>query len=347
MLWRVVRNGLSRSTVPLRLLLPYLLLALCVLVSGLNWSTDTYGQQKTIRFLTLTTLSFAAVPAVISSELDFRIFLIAVIALSVLMVVFGRTTPEGLSAFGATHITAGRIVGLGIIACSYLFIRPAGWLVRRLPWLLVAALLIAGLLSSGSRGSLVSLLGTGALVAGVTLAIRRGRRYLLTATALLITTVAAISFIMPAAVETMNQRLTRTLSGPLTVTARTRTERAAVALEQFFEHPLTGGGIGSFSSSYGQPDSVRGDYPHNILLEVASELGLIGLAALVLLLLSGLNSPVRMLRAANHNTAITLTLLAITGYFLFNALFSGDLNDNRLLFSALALASSRWAASTG
>lgn len=346
-LGRVVRNGLSRSLTPARLLLPYLALAFCIAVSGSSWSTDTYGQEKTIRFLALTTLGFATVPAAVSSEFDLRLFLIANIVLSTLMVAFGRATPEGLSAFGATHIATGRVVGLGIIACTYLFIKPGRRLLNRLPWLLLAALLLAGLLYSGSRGSLVGLLGAVGLVAGATFAMRRGRRYLLVMTALLIAAGAAVSFLFPSAVEMMNQRLKYALSGPLTVTARTRTERAAAALEQFLEHPFTGAGIGSFSSNYGCPELVRGDYPHNILLEVAAELGLVGLAALVLLLVGGLSAPVRILRTAHgeNHKVVACTLLAIAGYLMINALFSGDLNDNRLLFSALALANPRWRAS--
>lgn len=46
---------------------------------------------------------------------------------------------------------------------------------------------------------------------------------------------------------------------------------------------LIGLGIGGFGMYYFHYDANRGWFPHNILLEVGSELGLVGLAAFVLL----------------------------------------------------------------
>jgi len=61
------------------------------------------------------------------------------------------------------------------------------------------------------------------------------------------------------------------------------------ALELIGEHPVIGVGTGAFRSAY--EAKVRGtqmtvaDHPHNAFLHVGAELGLIGLAVLIVLLL--------------------------------------------------------------
>jgi O-antigen ligase len=110
----------------------------------------------------------------------------------------------------------------------------------------------------------------------------------------------------------------------------------------FREHPLAGVGIGGFDVARGFGDGVRGDYPHNILLEVACELGVLGLVALLLLVWYGLRAGAGAMRRARtrQEFAVAATVLTVMVYFLANAMFSGDLNDNRLLFAALGLCAS-------
>lgn len=86
----------------------------------------------------------------------------------------------------------------------------------------------------------------------------------------------------------------------------------------------TGVGTGNFASLMG---TVGRDYPHNILLEVGAENGWIALAAISLLLARNAHQAVSMIRD-EHGTRIALLFC----FALVSAMFSGDINDHRLLW---------------
>ena len=108
------------------------------------------------------------------------------------------------------------------------------------------------------------------------------------------------------------------------------------ALEAFMQSPLLGAGTGSYA--YLSPvSSVM--YPHNLLLESAVELGLVGLGLCLLLFLSPL---VRLLTKRNRNgdAALAGSLLL---YCFINAMVSGDIPGNFLLWLSLGVAFSQGA----
>ncbi len=108
------------------------------------------------------------------------------------------------------------------------------------------------------------------------------------------------------------------------------------AVSMLWDQPVTGVGLGGFNTveetAYGErlPSGGRTVlYPHNLPLEVAAEVGIIGLVALVVLSLviwSALRSPVPRAEGA------ALVVLAAV-----SALFSGDVSDNRVLWYGLAI----------
>jgi O-antigen ligase len=91
--------------------------------------------------------------------------------------------------------------------------------------------------------------------------------------------------------------------------------------------PLLGTGIGSWSTFYYGND--QRNYPHNLFLEIAFEEGLIGLAAFLTLLALVGASIFRML-GASRSHFLVLGLLVL--YCVIVSLFSGDLDDNRVLW---------------
>jgi len=94
------------------------------------------------------------------------------------------------------------------------------------------------------------------------------------------------------------------------------------ALQVFAAHPVIGAGLGSFAGV------VEGyQYPHNIVLEVAAELGLVGVALIYLPLLVGAFRLVRQGIAAQSETVAMLLVLALS-YFVIASL-SGDLPSAR------------------
>ena len=98
------------------------------------------------------------------------------------------------------------------------------------------------------------------------------------------------------------------------------------------EHPIFGAGIGSFPIINGAGD-VRG-YPHNLILELLSELGLVGLLIFGTLLFIGVRSLLKNLFSKSPESFFVL-LIFVT-YFV-ESLFSSDISDHRFLMLALGL----------
>ena len=98
------------------------------------------------------------------------------------------------------------------------------------------------------------------------------------------------------------------------------------------QHPLFGSGIGSFPIIIGLGD-IR-EYPHNVILEILAELGLVGLLIFGLLLFFGLRILVKNFFT---NTPLTLFIFLLFTISFIESLFSSDISDHRLLILSLGL----------
>ena len=111
----------------------------------------------------------------------------------------------------------------------------------------------------------------------------------------------------------------------------------AEALRFFDQSSIVGNGSGSFNqtnlTAWGElargPDGVA--YPHNIFLETAAELGVVGIGLLAAVL-TVLFFRVR-LRILSSLTLLTAVIISAT-----IALFSGDISDHRMFVICAAIA---------
>ena len=130
-----------------------------------------------------------------------------------------------------------------------------------------------------------------------------------------------------------------------------RIELYSQAITQFLEFPLLGQGIGSFSWWYVSVDERI--YPHNLFLEIAGELGLLGLVIFV----SGLVYCVFQIGKLRLTTTgsgkevywFVICTQAIFFIGLVNASFSFDMPGQRTLFLAMGIlsATSGWPVRNG
>jgi O-antigen ligase len=100
-----------------------------------------------------------------------------------------------------------------------------------------------------------------------------------------------------------------------------------VTLAAIPNQPIFGTGIGSWGVFYFGSDA-RG-YPHNVLLEITYEEGIVGLAAFLILLFAMGVALVRMIKAS-HSHFLVVGLLVL--YCVLVSLFSGDLDDDRVMW---------------
>src|SRR4029077_4887557 len=111
-----------------------------------------------------------------------------------------------------------------------------------------------------------------------------------------------------------------------TYTAGRRLTLYRWALEMFAQKPLTGWGLGGWS--YYALDRDIPAYPHNLVLEIAAEEGVLGLAALGSLLLT-----VSLARRRTRRDSPDLSFIGpVFAFSLLATMTSGDINVNRPLW---------------
>lgn len=111
-----------------------------------------------------------------------------------------------------------------------------------------------------------------------------------------------------------------------------RLEYWEASLRLFAENPLFGGGLGSFAMHFKGVDERV--YSHNVLLEISSELGLVGLVSFSVILIKPM---MIWMRAGAKTKSMTLPLLVLGALM---ATFSNDLPNQGVLFFAVGLCNS-------
>src|SRR5699024_173557 len=118
--------------------------------------------------------------------------------------------------------------------------------------------------------------------------------------------------------------------------ASARTDRFNAAIELWKGNFLIGNGFGSFGEYYGS--NIVHDYPHNLFLELLSELGLVGLLVFGALLLVALIRFIKlgkMKDIRNNNLYVTVAIAFLVIFI--NSMVSGDINGNRIMLTFVSI----------
>lgn len=338
--WLVFRGGVRVTRAGIAITALFCAFALYAVGSGL-WSPSTgYYLSKAFRLVAVTGLATGLAALVVaSSTRRFRYTGLTTVGFILLGVVetlleYARAGDTAIYPFGTNYLIVGRVLGLGVvILAGYLLLSRAD---RRFATAAGVALppTVYALLVSGARGPTVATLGAvGFLfVAGVRIGRLPNGPWALGAYAIA-TGIAGFAGITVARhLETISRLLWlldgpgQSLGGRLTYWQRTIAELESATL------PL-GHGLGSWPVVLGYGDSQH--YPHNLILEVGFELGVVGLA--LLLALFGFGVAVALREWRGHGRPVHLVLLALFGYMLANTMVTGDLNENRYLFAICGL----------
>lgn len=317
---RVMDRHLHVTAGAIRILALFgILLVPCALASF-----DGYSVSKMVRLFGVTFVAALAPTLLFRKPEHVAQFLHAVVAVGVVVALEALVSPpdadaDRLSAFGSNNIALGRATAL-----------PAAWLIllalhRRIRLWLAAALLIpllVSLVGSGSRGPLLAV-GV-ALMATMAVARRSHQRRRV---ALVWTVVIAGSvYAFLAASGTATDRLTR-LGEP-----GIRGAAYGDTLPVIIDHPL-GVGWGDWGDEVPIFTGEEREYPHNLILEVFAEGGwLVGLAVVIALWVAFRRAWGMAVLGVEGQGVFALFVFA-----LMNAMVSGDINDNRLLWVAVGL----------
>jgi O-antigen ligase len=272
-----------------------------------------------------------------------RRFLLALAGVGValaLSAVASATPEERLTAFeSAGAVSLARGVGVAVLILLFWLPTFRSWSWRLAGVGLIVFLLVAQL-GTGARGPTFLLLGVAGttVLAGLMLGSRNVLLPRYTALGLIALTLFVgmmVAWTSPIVPEQSRERIAELSLASLVEdpSANVRLEAWDEAGETFQEHPVFGIGVGGLST-FGIGRFLV--YPHNMLLEIGAELGLLGLGLFGLLLLAVLlkllSACAAIRRIPRADLTVPLIVLALLLFSLANAMVSGDLNDGRMLW---------------
>ena len=339
LLWR--RSFVVRCRALVQLLCLLALFAYIVL--SLLWTPgQDYARDKVLAVVTVVTWSACGSALIVSHEpVRLKRFVGALLALATVVALasLGYTGGLLIPALGVNYLNVGRLVGMGVLCALAYLLFDRDLSLKRLLALALLLLLAWVLLSLKGRApvlatavaALVPLLGIRWLSDDRLLS--RGYEATLLAVLALVVLLLLALLLLGAHMPLSIRRALRSFTPASESDAvRAGFYRAAVAL--WWRRPLLGYGVGSFGSLYvGMADISI--YPHNLILEILVEHGLLGLALFMLAVCQGWRAlgPVHALR----NDPWRMLVLMLFVHAFVNAMFSGDIPGNRVLFAMMGL----------
>ncbi len=324
-------------------------------LSYLYTPSPEYGLMKIIRFNTFALTMFLTPFLVIKSPEDSKrllyyfYFLLAIIV-GIMLFQFIYFLKWGdfaivlaywnrISIPGANPIQVSRYLAIGAAMLIALLIRKKP--TDSISYILILSLILLTIILSGSRGPLVSI-----ILGSIIYAMLYERNHFMKISAYASIAIGTIILILLLLPENLTQRFFDISQGSVIITQQgvkrvstiaTRFEFWSMSLKSWIssiENFVFGLGSGGFSSLFIWRDWRW--YPHNIFFEIIVELGFIGLTLLSLFIAKTYKLISQGLTRGSFTDHSALWVAGTTVIFIA-AQFSGDINDNRILWMFLAI----------
>ena len=333
----------------------FLIFGLLLGISYIYTASPDYGFRKILRFNTFAVTMFISPLLIIKSPADSKrllsyFYFLLVIIIGIMLLQFVYFLKWGdfaivlaywnrISIPGANPIQVSRYLAIGAAMMIALLIRnrPS----RSLHYFAILFVILLSIILSGSRGPLVSII-IGSIVYAI-LYERKHSSRIFGYGILAIGTIITLLLVLP---ESLTQRFFDISQGSVIMTQQgvrristiaTRYEFWSMSIEAWFSSITSffiGLGAGGFSSLFIWRDWHW--YPHNLFFEIIAELGLIGLVIGVLFIIKSyqiINKGIQRGSFTDHSAL----WVAGTVVMFIAAQFSGDINDNRILWMFIGI----------
>ena len=333
----------------------FLIFGLLLGISYIYTVSPDYGFRKILRFNTFAVTMFISPLLIIKSPADSKrllsyFYFLLVIIIGIMLLQFVYFLKWGdfaivlaywnrISIPGANPIQVSRYLAIGAAMMIALLIRnkPS----QSLHYFAILFVILLSIILSGSRGPLVSI-----IIGSIVYAILYERKYssrIFGYGILAIGTIITLLLLLP---ESLTQRFFDISQGSVIMTQQgvrristiaTRFEFWSMSLQAWFSSITSffiGLGAGSFSSLFIWRDWRW--YPHNLFFEIIVELGLIGLVIGILFIIKSyqiINKGIQRGSFTDHSAL----WVAGTVVMFIAAQFSGDINDNRILWMFIGI----------
>lgn len=332
----------------------YTLFCIILFFSGFYTPSPNYGWQKIIRFIVFNSTMFIT-PFIIISNIEdskrvllwFRNILIVFSTIMFGYILYFLAISSGISFLIRVSILGANPIAVAsflAIACGMMIVLMVRSNLKNWSFYLpILTLLLVGLIMTGSRGPIMSLI-LGSILYLVLFEKEYRKRFFLFGIVL----VFLLIVIMQVLPENFTTRYLNYTTGDLVIQREGVKRVSTIAMRlQYWELSisewlrniktiLVGVGSGGFSSFYILRDYKF--YPHNMFVEVLLELGIIGLS--VLLLFWYKISRILFYLKKIENISIVSAMWVVAAIIRFlGAQFSGDISGNRVvwMFAAIAL----------
>ena len=312
----------------------YFLLIIIILppMLCLYFDYDTFGFEKYFNFI------FIVIPLVIivietfkynDVKIFFKILLGFIIVLSLIGLLVVLNSSDRLSVLGGGPIVFARWMNIGLIILF--FIKQSS--INKKSILLMLFFLVLSL-AAGSRGPVFSL----AITFAVYFFLNFQKVFLRVLFFSFL--IASIAFFSGINTSILGIGKTERL---VTKDNRSKNARMVFASRSFdlMSHYPLGVGLGNwqvYANKIKPTHLLKHQYPHNLVLEIFAELGIIsGILFLILLLKILFYNYKKMYLNKNNEHSFYPLLFYLQFYLIINSFFSGSLNDSRLLFVVMAM----------
>ncbi len=323
-------------------------------ILSLIWSQGSiYANEKTWKVGVLVFYCFIACAIIIASNpiriKRFILFLLlislwkSIDSFNVLYISVFAFRADALEVFGSDYIAISRVIGTGavIVLCRIIFLKEKFYF--KIIGTGVICFYIYVLLISGARGPIFALALVFFIIIGLIgfilvnskkwgFSIKQPTLILLLVLSLIIPAIYFINSLPnpPRSIARIGIIFGEEHGG---TSAGTRFDYGVASFQLWQKSPIWGHGIGSFPLLLGLGDIV--EYPHNIILEILAEQGILGLVFFITLLVCCLSKlgPIREI----VNEPLKRVIIFLFIFSLLNAFVSGDLSSNRIMFAFLGL----------
>ncbi len=328
---------LSNPTINFSFYLWIILFSLILIPTIVFFDLSGYSGEKILKFYILTFWAAIAPVLFIRNELDFLKFLNIyfwisfIIALNAIInIFFILDSTQRPASFSADTIGIGRTSGIGILYLSFLIVSTGKNLTK---YFLLLAIFFISLIGAASKGPIFAVFFC--LMLLFFLGQYKSKRFWKTAFFVLGPVIILITLLFPYFPQLTTIKLLRVLNVQFTdPSTNTRVESYTETFEQILSNPF-GVGLGNFSEHiqvYDYGEIIN--YPHNIFLEVFIEGGwLPGVFFLLIVFMAILRS----FNKIKWFKRVTMLLFLVLIFLSVNALFSFDLNGNRLFFVLISI----------
>ncbi len=326
------------AQMPWRLMLVTLAMAVLIFGSLLYTSAPAYGFAKAWRFGVLTVFCFVSPIALLTRGEDINRLFVALLlgaaAVSAFGIIFPTTTnlirdlSSRSTVMDASPLGVAQSEAYGFIIAIALLLTRRRWGILSWPMLAGIALLCAvAVLYTGSRGPIVGMV----LCVLVMAFWLKGGQKLAWAMWLCVFGFIGIPLALALTPRSYTNRVVELLGhGEIGTSAEARLDYARFVLRNA-SISMLGHGSGSFAVDIGG-DDARG-YPHNLLLEMWYECGLVGLGLSSAFVIGAGVMGWRLRKSVPEHLHLAAMLAFLLYFFcLCEAMKSGDMSDNRYLW---------------